>query len=51
LQNIDGLPTAFDGEKFKHSLDVLANDFLLGRDNSLCASDSVKIVNAELLSN
>ena len=49
LKNVDWLPSTLDSEEFKHSLDILANDFLLGRDNSLCPSYSAKIENAELL--
>ena len=48
LKNVDWLVNPVNYEKFRLLLNVLADDFLLGKDNSLCPPASVKIENAEL---
>jgi hypothetical protein len=48
LENVDWLPAPVNFEIFKQSLKTLADDFLLGKDNSLCSGKDFKIENAVL---
>ena len=50
LENADWIPVHIDYKKFNNSLKILADDFLLGKDNSLCEGNCLKIEDAELLS-
>lgn len=49
LENADWITGIVDADKFKRWLITLADDFLLGKDNSLCNSQSPEIENAPLL--
>ena len=49
LENVDWLPAQVDLKKLKQSLITLADDFLLGKDNSLCTNGCLKLEDARLL--
>lgn len=49
LKNIDWALTPVNPADFKHSLNRLADDFLLGKDNSLCTGNCPEIENAPML--
>jgi hypothetical protein len=49
LENVDWLIKPIDYERFKLFLKTLADDFLLGKDNSLCTKNCLKLEDAELI--
>ncbi len=49
LENADWIFDPVNTDSFKKSLKQLANDFLLGRENSLCRTESIHIEHASLI--
>ena len=51
LRNIDWLIDNIDYSNFKNSLNIVANEFFMGKDNSLCDALALKIEKAGLINN
>lgn len=49
LENVDWLSGSIDFGSFKEAINQIADDFLLGKDNSLCEKNSIPLQQAKLI--